>query len=452
MLRVYLPMEIYNREYAGKLALASELLKHDVEIIIGYNLGVRSKVLTDGSQEGAADDLGEAIYYEIKGQSIRGMEHLNLFSESGITIVGQDEEAGISYANFEDFITLRPETQGLDLFDAYFAYGEQDFKKYSLGGNGSKVHLTGSPRLSFWGEPGREFYENEILEAQNRFGEFVLIASNTTFQNRIISRRQMNKIPVSMGYPKEYKRIQLKKRANWEKEAFQITVNAVQEILESTNLNILIRPHPVEDQQVWLERFSHSERVFVEKNGPITPLILAAKYVIHAGSTAGLESLMCETPTISLVGMISTDWFTMLPDKYSRQPSSMKELGSLLNIGFTNLIDSEQIGEYLSNCGSLKAAEIQAKIILSLPRKIRIPISTPMPVNNLRFHSIVKRIIDRIRFGKSATDSLNLNKRPMITLKQIQSDLSRMNQITKNDGFYRVQQLEESTFRISNVK
>jgi surface carbohydrate biosynthesis protein len=449
MLRVYLPLEIYSREYTGKLALASELLKSDVEIIMGYNLGVRAAVLNDC--ESTNNPSGEgAVYYEIKGQSLRGMEHLNLFSKAGITIVGQDEEAGISYSNFQDFITLRPETKGLDLYDAYFAYGEVDYRSYTLGKNLDKVHLTGSPRLSFWGELGKEFYKENISEARNRYGEFVLVASNTTVQNRIMSLRQMKKIPESLGYSKHYKKTNLKIRGQWEKEAFQVTVDSVKEILQSTDLNILIRPHPVEDQQIWIDKFAYTSRVFVDKSGPVTPIILAAKSVIHTGSTVGLESIICEIPTISLRGLITRSWFTMLPDEYSHQPSSWEELSRLLNNDLVFKNDRSQFRKYLSFCGTLEAIEKQTEIILNLPRKNRVPI--PKTKSSLNYLSFLMRIIDRIRFGKSATGALNINKRPVITLAQFQCDLTRMNGITGNERDFNIQEIEESTFRVTNVK
>jgi hypothetical protein len=114
-------MEVFAREYLGKLALSVELMRNDFEVVIGHNHLVRSLAL---------DSKKESIFYEIKGESSANMPHLLALKKNGICIVGQDEEAGISYSNFTDFIKFRPEVNNIDKFDSFFLWGEDDLSFY----------------------------------------------------------------------------------------------------------------------------------------------------------------------------------------------------------------------------------------------------------------------------------------------------------------------------------
>ena len=75
---------------------------------------------------------------------------------------------------------------------------------------------------------------------------------------------------------------------------------AAKEIAKKFNINVVIRPHPTENANTWLNIARPLERVFVEATGPINPWIQAAQAVIHNSSTTGIESACAGIPTISL--------------------------------------------------------------------------------------------------------------------------------------------------------
>ena len=53
---------------------------------------------------------------------------------------------------------------------------------------------------------------------------------------------------------------------------------------------IVIRPHFAENKKDWVKRFEKFKNVRIENEGDISLWIAAAEYIIHSGSTTGIQS------------------------------------------------------------------------------------------------------------------------------------------------------------------
>jgi surface carbohydrate biosynthesis protein len=436
---VYLPLEVFTREYLGKLSLAMNLVENEEEVIIGYNHLVRSHAL---------ESEKPAVYYEIKGKSKKEMGHLAKLREKEICLVGQDEEAGISYLNFSDFEVLRPEVNGTKPFEAFFAWGEEDFAAYNKELQLESVLQTGSPRTVHWGSNGTNFYAEQIDSIQNEFGEFVLLVSNLGSRNNIWTEKEMKKYARNSGYEFSYDEA-AKDRMRWEEDAFDATLKIIDAIIESTQKQIVLRPHPNENSTVWNSIFENNPRISIVKSGDSVPYIMAAKQVIHAGSTVGLESLLCGTSTISFQNLIGAENVPMTSNVFSKNLGSINELTTFLNnddkfIPRMEFYDLAKKKMTTFNDSRVLAQQAQVINAVKFDKKIVI-----QPEIMSRSDALKKsRLYQRLKYGKSSYLEIHRNKRPVIDIKKITTDANKILDQFKSSYQVQIRELGESTFSI----
>jgi surface carbohydrate biosynthesis protein len=416
-----------------------KLIENEEEVIIGYNHLVRSHAL---------ESEKPAVYYEIKGKSKKEMGHLAKLRDKETCLVGQDEEAGISYLNFSDFEVLRPEVNGIQPFEAFFAWGQEDLAAYNKELKLESVLQTGSPRTVHWGSNGANFYSQQINSIKNEFGEFVLLVSNLGSRNNIWTEKEMMKYAKNSGYGSSYDEA-AKDRMRWEEDAFDATLKIIDAIIESTQMKIVLRPHPNENSAVWNNIFQNNPRISIVKSGDSVPYIMAAKQVIHAGSTVGLESLLCGTSTISFQNLIGTENVLMTSNKFSKNLGSINELTTFLNN------DDQFIPEIeFYDVAKKKMTKINDSTVLAQQAQV---------INSVKFNKNItiqpeimsksdfikkSRLYQRLKYGKSSYLEIHRNKRPFIDIKKITIDANKL--LDQFNSSYQVQirELGESTFSI----
>ena len=436
MTHIYLPMEIYNREYWGKLALASQLIELGHPVTIGHNHAVRREALQ--SQE-------PSVFYETKGKLSHTMEHLDLLRDRGVKLVGQDEEAGISFSKFAEFKKWRPEVEGVGYFDAFFAWGQEDYEEFLKFGNSSNIFRTGSPRTLFWGEFGEKFFSSEIQKLRQKYGPYVLVITNTTSKNSIVSKRQTKGIMRSMNYDSSYFKL-LKGREIWEEETYSRTLQAIERILEESDLNVLIRPHPVENENAWRDVYKGNKRVNVNKSGGGTPMVLGAEGIVHAGSTLGLESVFHGKNTISLRGLIRSEESPMSANEFSANIDNLDQLVPALSSGIKIKTQLAKMERLVTRWSDPEVLALQAEILLQT-KKTRGE-SQSLLKSDIKQPSAISNIFRRVRYGKSPTQSLHSNKRPVIEQRTVSEDFRKLQNNLNFQGRASILQISESTFRI----
>lgn len=436
MTHAYLPMEIFNREYWGKLALASQLIEMGNPTTIGHNHTVRREAL---------ESIGPSVFYETKGKLPKTMEHLDQLRARGVTLVGQDEEAGISFSKFEDFRKWRPEVEGVGYFDAFFAWGHEDYLEFLKFGDTSSINRTGSPRTLFWGEFGNQFFNSEIQEMIKQYGSYVLVITNTTSKNSIVTKRQTKGMMRAMNYDSSYFKL-LRSREIWEEDAYAITVQAINRILKESDFNVLIRPHPVEDDTAWRELYTGNSRVYVNKSGGGTPMVLGATGVVHAGSTLGLESIIQGKNTVSLCELITAEESQMSANEFSIKINDLNQLVPKLIEGKKTDFQQTKIEQLVTRWSDPTVLSLQAKIMLRTHKE-------PTPTQNLpkdgaKQNPTISKLIRRAKYGKSPTQALHLNKRPIISQSRFVRDFQKLQEHLNFERKTDITQIAESTFRI----
>jgi surface carbohydrate biosynthesis protein len=440
MREIYIPMEIFQREYVGKLALALALSSKGARVFIGGNHAVKSKALKG---------VSGSVYFETKGMSPKGMDHLLELRKIGFTIIGQDEEAGISFKEFSSFAKTRPELNGIAFFDKFFAWGDADYNFLEKEITSANIVKSGSARTLFWGGNGKEFYDEKKRALEAKYGPYVLLVSNLGLRNNLMSKRQMKKYTIKSGYGVvEYS---TPERENWELKAFEIINEIIEKVSEDTNFRLLLRPHPTENSYPWEEKFKDNSKVIVSKEGNFLPVALAASHILHAGSTAAIEAMLCQKSTISFQSLIEFEDEAMLANYYCQSTSSIQDLVEKINSGEEFLALEGFYKEIRSKVQSYNDPKIvfdQAEEILATKSNKSLKFETLHSVGTRRDAGRIERLFDRIKYGKSDYELLDKNKRPRIGLDEIDADSKRIIQILGLSTQVSITEISDSFFMI----
>jgi len=285
---IFLPLEVVDREYTGRLFLAVASASKGYNVHFGHKPEITKLAMKSQPNN---------VWFG------RGSLNSELLKR-GLKIVGQDEEAGIIYSEYGDFYKLRPGLKSINSMDRFYCWGHDDYTSLKAqtqedsGNNRLKVVLSGSPRTITWGSIGKEYFRDEIDMIKSKYGNYILINSNLAHANSFLG----DGIFDHLRKLDSWSELEPSVRSAYELETrlLKLYALAAKEISQKFNINVVIRPHPTENVATWLNIVQPLERVFVESAGPVSPWILASQAVIHNGSTTGIESACSNIPTISL--------------------------------------------------------------------------------------------------------------------------------------------------------
>ncbi len=69
------------------------------------------------------------------------------------------------------------------------------------------------------------------------------------------------------------------------------------------NANIVVRPHPIENAELWQDQFADLDNVRVETHGPLTHWLNQCRVMVYvAGCATGLEAALRSVPAIRFIG------------------------------------------------------------------------------------------------------------------------------------------------------
>jgi surface carbohydrate biosynthesis protein len=282
---VYIPIEIHAREYTSKLLLSIKLIESGYEVVFGYKYGVLKN---------AWKAKYPGILFNVSAP--KDPSKYTKYKEKGFILVAQDEESGALNDEYQTFFESRIKSD-TDSVDAYFCWGQDEYNFFKkIKPFAKNIYLTGSPRTYLWSKSGYTFYKEEIQKLQNRFGNYVLFVGNFASGNWVFKGSDALANIKNEWIEHHHN---LVKRDN---KIIKVFKKAITKLSETKKYNIVIRPHPTEDKTMW-EEFANSKlNVSVVSNGDLTPLIMAAKCVVHNSCTSGIESALCDVPVIALGG------------------------------------------------------------------------------------------------------------------------------------------------------
>jgi hypothetical protein len=219
------------------------------------------------------------------------------------------------------------------------------WRQYPQLPNGLKIHITGNPRGDLLRPEMRSLYAKDVSKLQNTYGNFILINTNFNQVNAFYPDMNLLKPPADPGQTPELSRraIGLQMSREYAEgltrhktavfEDFKQLIPALAEAFPA--YKIVVRPHPVENQQVYRDIAARCSRVEVINQGNVVPWLLAAQALVHNGCTTGVEAFALEVPVISYRKSIDEffdDAYHRLPNLVSRQCFDFEQLRTTLSM------------------------------------------------------------------------------------------------------------------------
>ena len=347
-----------------------------------------------------------------------------------------------------------------------FAWGRDNvelWRQYSHLPSDIPIHITGNPRADLLRPELNLLYRKEADEILKRYGEFILINTNFNhvnafypFLNLFQPAKNPGEIPkigrAAIGMTLEYaKGFQEHKKALF--QDFQQLISALDK--EFPEFKIIVRPHPVEDQQIYQRIAAQCSRVHVTNQGNVVLWLQGAKALIHNGCTTGIEAYLMGVPAISYrstVNDLYDNGFYRLPNCLSYQCLNFEELCKTLvkiSTGEMGLPNTPEIKQMTDDYLSAKDGPLACERIVDVLEKI---IKNDAEFSRLRIGRRLQGwfMTNRRRLRKrDKRKELRRHRYPDLTDEQIQKQILRYKQVLEITTDLKVKQIFNQVFSIS---
>ena len=313
-----LPAEIYAREFDARL------LQGVIAVERGWKVLVGSKALINRSIWRFQPSV-----YLCQTLTHKRRTMLNLLSKLGHTSFGWDEE-GLVYYDRDIYLMRRVSSDTLALLQKIFTWGQQsaDDVNYRARGLGMQAVPLGNPRFDMVRPELHALYAKEIAEIKERFGKFVLIDTNFSSFNPIISLHDLKQRSVSKkNIPVASEQENFQKRQSHRKIIYEHFLSDLPRFTAAhPELNFVVRAHPAENELTWIKRFEGQANVSVVREGSSVPWLIAASALIHNGCTTAVEAAIIGKTPIAYCPAISLAEESALPNPISHRARDLMEL------------------------------------------------------------------------------------------------------------------------------
>ena len=301
--RIFVPVEVFSREFDAKLVLACYFHKMNYEVIFGHHWYVNSYAKNYAAK-------GD-VFLHMHTMRAQGEDWLTDLKGKGVTLVGIEEEGPFDHIDYETLDIERGISDGIDEFDFWLCWGERDYQ-YLLSKHKKTFLLNiGTPRAGLWNDFGRKYYRENINKYVKHNKSNVVIATSFWRTFSLTSPQTILKMTTSLGesFQKNVKDAYFNNLEK-DREANQIRKlkKVITAVLNTTNSNIIIRPYPMENNKASnVLRKIDKKRISIDRSLSITPLLMSAKGLIHTGSTTAVEAVCLGLPTISISNFEETE-------------------------------------------------------------------------------------------------------------------------------------------------
>lgn len=231
--------------------------------------------------------------------------YLNFLVQNKNKVFSIDEEGGLVYEDYSDFLKLRSSEKNVIKSKKIFCWGKFDYsawkKKYKK--FSKKFIITGSPRADLWNKKISICYKKDVDKIKKKFGKFILITTNFVYGNSLINVEKQIKTRVIRDFVKSDKNIKTEMNFfNEDRKMFKEFVDLITYLGKNLKkYKIILRPHPVENEKSYKNKFKNNNKIIIDNSGYIVPWLKASSVVIQNGCQTGLEAYGLKRPVISYV-------------------------------------------------------------------------------------------------------------------------------------------------------
>lgn len=431
---VFLPLEVVTREYAGKLLVALELANKGFRVVIGHKEPVKKRALT-------ATHPGVFFFKSVPRIT---RDFFDTIRNRGFVSVVQDEEAGIIYNNFEEYYLQCPGLASFGDHDAFFCWGPDDFDflRFKHAKDNQRLFLTGSARGFLWGDArGAKFNIDEIDMLRRRYAPYVLIVSNLAGVTGARGEEEDIAWLERGGYPAAVV-AQARRSMDRFRRLGDAFVRASRAIHHALQINVVIRPHPGENADIWRQKVDNLNGVYVETKGELNSWIRGAEAVVQNGCTSAIEARLAGVAVFA----------------FAETEVDLYEGGTFANRIAKHAVGIDTLVELLGNREEVWESFVATVPDGQLDRKVARPRqgaarAIAEVISNLAVPSGRSIEIHQTRNASSKPQSLLLqNKRRPITHKHILRDINKAAAALRIKNEFEVKQCAANCFAISKSK
>jgi len=322
---LYLPIEIPERELQSKLLIAIHATALNVPVVIGNYWSVHRVARRARS--------GYFLYKDCL--DARATDFFPQLREAGVKIGVLDEE-GLIFPSMDFYLKSRiGKGLALPYVTDIFTWGEA--QKHAIVNAfpelKDRISATGNPRIDLLNQTFADLYKPYIARIQAQHGRFVLI--NTNFGPGNYSpyfKRSYFDVMKSFGRINTPEDEQYyKARESYFLKLYKFYIQALRSLaLRHPDKKFILRPHPVENHDNWIQALAGLDNVSVVYEGSAVHWIAAADMLIHTGCTTGLEAYIMGKPVVRLNPDPDDEMESPLPNLVSMPAFSVDEMDALL--------------------------------------------------------------------------------------------------------------------------
>lgn len=326
-----IPCEVKSREFDSKLLLSCILAERGWRVIVGS----RNHIHLALGRLPRSVYLGKDVRYSSK-QVVRILKRL------GHQFVAHDEEA-LFYFSRERYRKARVHPEVLKAAKYLLTWGPDNALAWqeSPAYDGAPIRLTGNGRVDIMRPELRGLHDAKVKELRARYGRFIMINTNFGALNHFYTNLTALAPPEEFGVDTN----------SWEAGLSRHRYDIFRAFLEMLprlakrfpKATFVLRPHPVENQQTWIDTVQGAANVHVTHEGSAIPWILASEALIHNGCTTGLEAYILDGQPIAYQPAVSDAYDLHLPNALSSVVRDEAALFTLIDAVIHGKLDSESL-------------------------------------------------------------------------------------------------------------
>lgn len=450
-----LPVEIFNRGFDAKLYLGLKCLQAGFKsFVIGARSGVEDYMLR-----------ADTPYFYVP-KSILIREHARSFCAkimlSGGAIFPLDEEIGIFPKIFDDENMMRGgyNSKRPLLYERVFFWGENNRQSYIKRTPYMRAQapvVVGNPRFDLCKPMFNRFYNT--LNTRKMPTPYIQI--NTTFSLHNHYLGEDYEIHNSTGKLKDlYIRYGESERKDF--QAFLLEAKKV--FIKFPQLNFVVRPHPSENEQIYIDEFAGFSNVLISREGTSHQWAINALMVIHTGCTTAIEAFINQKEVILFSLEPESDFIPALTTQVSTPASTGEELINIIESKLPTAQNEENsdtltdtrnkhIAPVIANINFDSAEAIINEFVaaaqdITLPAKRRKFITQRSLYRKMRSKAGDLLVRMGLKKGSKGYDYYK-SKFPRLSNKIIANRIDAMKYVVGNEsGSYKIKTIAENCFEI----
>lgn len=451
------------REFDAKLLLACIAARRGFPSVIGPRRDIEFRLTSFPRSIYISKDLGAG-----SGTLFRILHKL------GHERVAWDEEALIHQLP-EVYYSTRLSPRSIKYVSHLFAWGPKNaelWRQHPQLTTGTPIHITGNPRGDMLRPEIRPFFNDEVKELHKTHGDFILINTNFTAVNAFAPVQNLFLPPDNSeeeprfgrgarGMRREYAE-GLRDHTQAIFEDFKQLIPALEQFFP--NYNLVVRPHPSENHEIYNDIAAKCERVRVINEGNVIPWLMAAKALVHNGCTTGIEAYALGTPAVAYRATVNEHFdnlLFLLPNLLSHQCFDFEELKETLGKILTGELGAATgderetlIDRYLAaRDGPLASERVIDVLEEALENRDQLP--KPALANRLEgwYRATTRRFKKRYKSrlpGSISAPEVQRQRYPGISLDELRVRISKFQELLGESGELESEQVSRNIFRISS--